>query len=73
MRGAAFSPDGNRLHVALGEIERRLGGLATWDLASGQRLRELKGLPALRDLRLSPDGQRLLVAADGNVQLWWAR
>jgi WD40 repeat protein len=71
VRGAVFSLDGARLYSVYGEIALGHGGLAVWDLASGERLRRVTGLPAIHDLERSHDGARLLLAVEGaGPQVW---
>ena len=51
----AFSPDGSKLATS------NHSGCFIWDVASGTKLRELKGFPSWGVLAFSPDGSKLAV------------
>jgi WD40 repeat protein len=62
----AFSPDSQRLITAVGAVA------TVWEVASGQKLAELRGHTAdIDDARFSPDGTMILtVAKDKTIRLW---
>jgi WD40 repeat protein/serine/threonine protein kinase len=62
--GVSFSPDGSRLASASGDKTVKV-----WDAQPSQNPLTLKGLGNVRGVALSPDGERLAVAADGTVKV----
>jgi WD40 repeat protein len=66
-RALAISPDGKRL--AIGHFD---GVVTLWDVASGKRLRTLKGHTAVvTDLMFSPVGRFLGSSSqDGTIRIW---
>jgi WD40 repeat protein len=66
---ASFSMDNRFLLIASQE------GVATiWDVASLKEVRRISGIDRLSNVRLSPDGLRMVVACDdGDAQVWDTR
>jgi RNA polymerase sigma factor (sigma-70 family) len=58
----AFSADGKRLLSGPQLLEGKL--ITIWDAATGERLRELTGLPREREWALSPDGKTVAIGED---------
>jgi hypothetical protein len=81
----AFSPDGKTLALAAGPGRRAPGKPAVhlWDVASGDEIRRLEGIPVANNpdrrrwsrryfdgLCYSPDGKTLAVVSDHKLLLW---
>jgi DNA-binding beta-propeller fold protein YncE len=64
---AAFSPDGRRLVVVLGDMTARV-----WDATTGREMAILKGhTDEVNDASFSRDGHRVITASDDDtVRLW---
>ena len=65
----AFSADGKRLALGGGSNDKTV---TLWDVATGQRLRTLRGHDgAVNSLAFSPDGSRIVSAGgDKNARVW---
>ncbi|SNS53352.1 DUF1513 domain-containing protein [Antarctobacter heliothermus] len=62
----AFSPDGAHLFTSENAYDAARGVIGVWSLASGKRLTEFaSGGVGPHDIKLMPDGQRLVVANGG--------
>src|SRR5262249_59831071 len=67
----AFSPDGKRLAVGYGNVDKEAPA-KVWDVATGKVLLTIPGLHShFRSLAFSPDGERLVGGShDGSVKVW---
>jgi len=67
IKSAAFSPDGKRLAVVLGDKTVRI-----WDAKSGHQIAVLRGhTDEVNDAKFSPDGNLVITASDDDTaQLW---
>ena len=66
VRGVVFSPDGNRLATAGGDMVVRI-----WDLETGKQLATLQSSDKIEVVAFSPDGKSLAAgSADGTVRVW---
>jgi WD40 repeat protein/tRNA A-37 threonylcarbamoyl transferase component Bud32 len=69
VRGLAFSPDGRRLVSVSCDERERFGEVKLWDVPSGQDVLTLR--QAGGQVAVSQDGERLAVAAAGQVVRVW--
>ncbi|CAG0937230.1 putative serine/threonine-protein kinase PkwA [Thermoflexales bacterium] len=71
LNGAAFSPDGRRLALAVDAEIPLSDTIQIWNVASGQIERTLNGPGYSHDLAFSLDGKQLVVGGSNDVvQLW---
>jgi hypothetical protein len=62
----AFTPDGKKL-VTAGARETSPGQFMVWDVASRKELVRVRGIPGIRGVAVSPDGQTVACGVFGGV------